>query len=307
MANPSDSNAAPRNPWTRNPPPTAAATASSSAAAPVAAVLAEEPWPPLTAPQIAAEEAQPPPPPPAVVAPVPPPPPPPNRHPNSSSNRRGGRHNHYNQNHHRRNQGLFHPNHHQNRFPATPFHPPPQHVRSPNPNLPFSPALPPMQPQQVWFQPPAPPADWTMIVPRTPLYANGHGYMDGGFAPPHVYHPMIGPHPQFPPMGPPAAQVPPVQGGPAGLPNQDAQLMEDIRRQIEYYFSEENLVKDAYLKQKMDECGWVDLGLIASFRKVAALTKDLEMIRSAMTVSHSVQLEGDKMRVRHDWQKWTLT
>ncbi|KAJ6803311.1 la-related protein 1C isoform X1 [Iris pallida] len=306
MASPSPppssaSNAIPRNPWNRNPQPIAAA--ATAAATPSAApVLAEEPWPPLTVPQIAAGEAQP-----AAEAafdPVPQPQPIPNRSPNPSGSRRGGRNSHYN--HQRRNHGFFHHQHHQNRFPAPSFSPPPHHVRSPNPNLAFNP-LPmpmPMQPPQqpVWVLMQT--RDWGTMVSRAPLYQNGYGYNgynDGVFAPPLYPHPMVAAHQQFPPMGPPA----PVPGGPPAAPNRDVQLMEDIRRQIEYYFSEENLVKDAYLKQKMDEFGWVDLGLIGNFRKVAALTKDMEMIKSAMAASDVVQLEGDKIRTRYHWQRWT--
>nr|KAJ0214793.1 hypothetical protein LSAT_V11C400212970 [Lactuca sativa] len=48
----------------------------------------------------------------------------------------------------------------------------------------------------------------------------------------------------------------------------DPSLHARIVTQIDYYFSNENLVKDTYLRQNMDEQGWVPVSLIAGFKKV---------------------------------------
>ncbi|KAK8944067.1 hypothetical protein KSP40_PGU015513 [Platanthera guangdongensis] len=42
-----------------------------------------------------------------------------------------------------------------------------------------------------------------------------------------------------------------------------------LLKQIEYYFSVENLCKDEYLRKNMDEHGWVSIFLIADFRRVS--------------------------------------
>lgn len=41
-----------------------------------------------------------------------------------------------------------------------------------------------------------------------------------------------------------------------------------LRNQVEYYFSENNLIKDMYLRTLMDSGGWVELSVIAGFPKV---------------------------------------
>lgn len=51
----------------------------------------------------------------------------------------------------------------------------------------------------------------------------------------------------------------------------DPLLHGKIVNQIDYYFSNENLVKDTYLRQNMDEQGWVPVSLIAGFKKVSIL------------------------------------
>ncbi|MQL90480.1 hypothetical protein Taro_023079, partial [Colocasia esculenta] len=48
----------------------------------------------------------------------------------------------------------------------------------------------------------------------------------------------------------------------------DPQLQSVVAKQIEYYFSPENLCKDIYLRQNMDEEGWVPVSLIAGFNRV---------------------------------------
>ncbi|XWS29167.1 hypothetical protein CRYUN_Cryun24cG0005200 [Craigia yunnanensis] len=54
---------------------------------------------------------------------------------------------------------------------------------------------------------------------------------------------------------------------------QDLQLHARIVNQIDYYFSNENLIKDTYLRQNMDGQGWVPIKLIAGFKKVTFILK----------------------------------
>ena len=60
----------------------------------------------------------------------------------------------------------------------------------------------------------------------------------------------------------------------------DAILQSQIRHQIEFYFSENNLVRDTFLRSHMDENGWVQISVIAKFNRVALLCTDLEKIIS---------------------------
>lgn len=49
-------------------------------------------------------------------------------------------------------------------------------------------------------------------------------------------------------------------------------------RPSEYYFSLDNLERDFFLRRKMDQEGFLPIGLIASFHRVQALTTDLSLI-----------------------------
>ncbi|GAU22653.1 hypothetical protein TSUD_234750 [Trifolium subterraneum] len=55
----------------------------------------------------------------------------------------------------------------------------------------------------------------------------------------------------------------------------DPQLHSKIVSQIDYYFSNENLVKDIFLRQNMDDQGWVPIKLIAGFKKLTLNTRTL--------------------------------
>lgn len=58
----------------------------------------------------------------------------------------------------------------------------------------------------------------------------------------------------------------------------------------EYYFSEENLMKDLFIRRKMDENGYIPVTLIASFHRVRALTADINKILSAIKASNQLEL-----------------
>ncbi|KVI08752.1 la-related protein 1C isoform X2 [Cynara cardunculus var. scolymus] len=86
----------------------------------------------------------------------------------------------------------------------------------------------------------------------------------------------------------------------------DPQLHAKIVSQIDYYFSNENLVKDTYLRRNMDEHGWVPISLIAGFKKVLYLTDNVQLILDAMRTSTIVEVQGDKIRRRNDWMRWIM-
>lgn len=92
------------------------------------------------------------------------------------------------------------------------------------------------------------------------------------------------------------------------VPQYDAdRLKEMLRTQIEYYFSEENLQRDFFLRRKMDEGGFLPISLIASFHRVQALTQDVSLVVEALANSTTVEIvDGVKLRTRHDPTKWPL-
>ncbi|KAL8532102.1 hypothetical protein ACS0TY_008641 [Phlomoides rotata] len=86
----------------------------------------------------------------------------------------------------------------------------------------------------------------------------------------------------------------------------DPHLPSKIVNQIDYYFSNENLVKDAFLRQNMDAEGWVSIKLIAGFKKMMMLTDNIQLIADAIKASNMVEVQGDKVRRKGDWNKWIM-
>ncbi|KAI3502814.1 hypothetical protein L1887_31152 [Cichorium endivia] len=93
---------------------------------------------------------------------------------------------------------------------------------------------------------------------------------------------------------------------PVYFPFADPDLHKNIVKQIDYYFSDENLVKDTYLRKNMDEQGWVPVTLIASFKKVFSLTDNVRLILDVMRTSKAVEVKGGKMRKQTEWKRWIL-
>ncbi|GAA0157509.1 RNA metabolism protein [Lithospermum erythrorhizon] len=117
---------------------------------------------------------------------------------------------------------------------------------------------------------------------------------------PEVFY-FPGPHQDPYRTGP---MVPPM--GPMFYPFVDPVLQTNIVNQIEYYFSTDNLVGDTYLRKNMDEQGWVSIKLIAGFKKVSQLTDNIQLILAALQTSRLVEIEGEKLRRRDDWERWII-
>lgn len=81
-----------------------------------------------------------------------------------------------------------------------------------------------------------------------------------------------------------------------------------IKSQIEYYFSEENLQRDFFLRRKMDEEGYLPISLIASFHRVKALTTEVALVMDALRGSDKVEFneDGTKLRTIVDPLKWPI-
>ncbi|XP_058079783.1 la-related protein 1A isoform X2 [Magnolia sinica] len=84
-------------------------------------------------------------------------------------------------------------------------------------------------------------------------------------------------------------------------------LRANLVKQIEYYFSDENLQKDPYLISLLDEEGWVSISKIADFNRVKKMTTNIPFILESLLGSSTVEVQGDKIRRRNDWSKWLPT
>lgn len=84
-------------------------------------------------------------------------------------------------------------------------------------------------------------------------------------------------------------------------------LFRPIIFQIEYYFSSTNLCKDTYLRGLMNSNGWVPLSLLSSFYRVSRLTNgDYNLFVEACKWAPSVEVVGDKIRLRQNWENWVF-
>ncbi|CAD6224000.1 unnamed protein product [Miscanthus lutarioriparius] len=172
-------------------------------------------------------------------------------------------------------------------------------------NFPRVPVMPYQQQQQPGiYQPgpfhrPPPPAAHFMVpqhfyVPPFPYPADVQPYP--------VYLPPVeqfqNMHLVRPPMQP--AWVPPPQDQP--------NFQDDIRNQIEFYFSTNNLCHDTFLRRHMNNQGWVPIDLILGFNRMRAFTGlvDTNYILDAIRGSELLEVQGDNVRRRNDWTEWLL-
>ncbi|XVF15963.1 hypothetical protein REPUB_Repub09cG0201100 [Reevesia pubescens] len=150
--------------------------------------------------------------------------------------------------------------------------------------------------------PPPPPLNTAPFIAHPPVRPFGT-HMGFPEFPSHVY--IVPAHPPESPRGMPyVGQMSPVFFPPPEP--QDHQLQARIVNQIDYYFSNENLIKDTFLRHNMDEQGWVPIKLIAGFKKVSLLTDNIQLILDALRSSTAVEVQGDKVRKRIDWMRWIM-
>lgn len=82
-------------------------------------------------------------------------------------------------------------------------------------------------------------------------------------------------------------------------PEIDSELRERIIKQVEWYFSDENLLKDSFLMKHINrnQLGYVSLKLVASLRKVKTITKDWKLVQESLRHSELIlNEEGTKVR-----------
>uniref|UniRef100_A0A3B3CJE9 La ribonucleoprotein 4Aa n=1 Tax=Oryzias melastigma TaxID=30732 RepID=A0A3B3CJE9_ORYME len=78
-------------------------------------------------------------------------------------------------------------------------------------------------------------------------------------------------------------------------------LRESLKKELEFYFSRENLSKDLYLMSQMDSDQFVPIWTIASMEGIKALTTDIDLILDVLRSSPMVQVDekGEKVRPNH--------
>lgn len=87
-------------------------------------------------------------------------------------------------------------------------------------------------------------------------------------------------------------------------------MMGMLVRQLSYYFSVNNLLKDSWLRKWMDTQGYVFLDVILNFQRMKDLTQDIGFVRAACMECPEIELvtgaEDNRDRVRRveGWQKF---
>lgn len=106
--------------------------------------------------------------------------------------------------------------------------------------------------------------------------------------------------------------------GPANFPPQPVQSHDYVLlrhqalgRQLEYYFSDENLGTDVFLRRQMDAEGFVAFDVVANFNRIRHISNgDENAVRAAIHDCPSIEfIIGDGkelMRRRGDWQKFII-
>ncbi|KAK2991889.1 hypothetical protein RJ640_011578 [Escallonia rubra] len=118
--------------------------------------------------------------------------------------------------------------------------------------------------------------------PPVPMRPFGSPMMYPEVASPLIY--LQGPTPEALRGVPFVAPMPPHA---MFFPVPDPQLHAKLVTQIDYYFSNENLIKDTFLRQNMDDQGWVPIKLIAGFKKVSFLILMLEVMEIFVEIARS--------------------
>lgn len=108
-------------------------------------------------------------------------------------------------------------------------------------------------------------------------------------------------HPNFAAYVQPHVTNTPLESAPVGIE-------EAIRHQIEYYFSEENLIKDNYMRLNMSSEGFLSIELISNFNKIKQFNVDIETITRAIEVSDKLDVVDRKIvRPVIDPLRWPLS
>ncbi|CAH2300741.1 la-related 7 [Pelobates cultripes] len=78
------------------------------------------------------------------------------------------------------------------------------------------------------------------------------------------------------------------------------QLLADIAKQVDFWFSDVNLHKDRFMREQIEKTrdGYIDISLLASFNKMKKLSTDVKLIARAIKNSSVVELNLECTKIR---------
>ncbi|XP_033211553.1 la protein homolog [Belonocnema kinseyi] len=82
-------------------------------------------------------------------------------------------------------------------------------------------------------------------------------------------------------------------------PEVTPQLLEKIKKQVEFYFGDVNMQRDKFLieQTKLSE-GWIPLEVMLKFKMLASMTQDTPTIVKALEASELIETSEDKTKIR---------
>ena len=157
----------------------------------------------------------------------------------------------------------------------------------------FFQAPPPVQPQLIGLLPHAP----TSVNPAAAAAAYAmqaqHAVAAAAVASGYRGHTPVGVHSQ------PASTAPSPRVTPA------TPRLETIKLQLEYYFSDDNLARDLYLRSLMNRRGYVPIGKLLEFNRLRAITTKALDVLTAAKASQYLKLKNGAIRSRGEsWRKF---
>lgn len=135
-----------------------------------------------------------------------------------------------------------------------------------------------------------------------PLPMNGYVQIPS-YTPPdyELYHPVPVP------VTIPVNGAPPIPLPQSALPLPLDPTWSCLLGQLEYYLSSENMAQDFFLRQRMDDQGWIPISLIASFNRVKKLTTEVDLVRDVLSLSNLTEVKGEYVRMaREQWKQFVL-
>ncbi|CAD7079610.1 unnamed protein product [Hermetia illucens] len=99
----------------------------------------------------------------------------------------------------------------------------------------------------------------------------------------------------------PATEPAPEAEKPAPTGEELEKLEADIIRQIEYYFGDANLVRDKFLQEQITkDDGWVPFDVLFTFKRLAALSTNVDVVCNALQKSEEglIEVSEDKTKIR---------
>merc|ERR1711948_141153 len=91
------------------------------------------------------------------------------------------------------------------------------------------------------------------------------------------------------------------------MPMSPGRRVNKIQKQLEYYFSTQNMDSDSFLRESMDGNGWVHIDVIMAFNRMNVLGATKELVVEAAFHSTNIEVDTknpDRIRMTKLWKEY---